>query len=72
MRASASELKRLEDLEVVIFDFDDTIIDTGTLEKMARMNAVEAMTESGLPLVLRTAKHYEKDNSRQTQLSESD
>jgi putative hydrolase of the HAD superfamily len=34
----------------VLFDIDDTLFDTATLAKMARMNAVKAMMESGLPI----------------------
>lgn len=34
----------------MLFDVDDTLFDTETLAKMARLNAVKAMIESGLPL----------------------
>ena len=34
----------------MLFDIDDTLFDTATLVKMARMNAVKAMIESGLPI----------------------
>ena len=37
-------------IKAVFFDIDDTLFDSTTLAKMARMNAVKAMIESGLPL----------------------
>lgn len=37
-------------VKAVIFDIDDTLFDSATLAKMARINAVKAMVESGLPL----------------------
>jgi putative hydrolase of the HAD superfamily len=45
-----SRLKELKGIKVVLFDIDDTLFDTATLAKMARMNAVKAMIESGLPI----------------------
>jgi putative hydrolase of the HAD superfamily len=38
----------LKGIKAVLFDIDDTLFDTATLAKMARMNAVKAMMESGL------------------------
>jgi len=43
-------LRVCKDIKAVLFDVDDTLFDTDTLAKMARMNAVKAMNESGLPL----------------------
>jgi putative hydrolase of the HAD superfamily len=40
----------LKGIKAVLFDIDDTLFDTGTLAKMARMKAVKAMMESGLPI----------------------
>jgi len=34
----------------VLFDIDDTLFDSSTLAKMARMNAIKAMIECGLPI----------------------
>ena len=38
----------MKGIKAVLFDIDDTLFDTTTLAKMARMNAVKAMMESGL------------------------
>jgi putative hydrolase of the HAD superfamily len=38
----------LKGIKAMLFDIDDTLFDTATLAKMARMNAVKAMMESGL------------------------
>jgi len=43
-------LKKLKSIKAVLFDIDDTLFDTATLVKMARMNAVKAMMESGLSI----------------------
>jgi putative hydrolase of the HAD superfamily len=43
-------LKGTKDIKAVLFDIDDTLFDSTTLAEMARMNAVKAMIESGLPL----------------------
>jgi putative hydrolase of the HAD superfamily len=43
-------MKLLRNIKAVLFDIDDTLFDTATLAKMARMNAVKAMVESGLPI----------------------
>jgi len=43
-------LKKLKSIKAVLFDIDDTLFDTATLAKMARMNAVKAMMESGLSI----------------------
>jgi putative hydrolase of the HAD superfamily len=43
-------LRNLEEIRAVLFDIDDTLFDSTTLAKMARMNAVKAMIESGLPI----------------------
>jgi putative hydrolase of the HAD superfamily len=43
-------LKILKCVKAVLFDIDDTLFDTTTLAKMARVNAVKAMVESGLPI----------------------
>lgn len=45
-----SRLKAMKDIKAVLFDIDDTLFDSTTLAKMARMNAVKAMIESGLPI----------------------
>lgn len=37
-------------IKAVLFDIDDTLFDSGTLAKMARMNAIKAMIECGLPI----------------------
>jgi putative hydrolase of the HAD superfamily len=37
-------------LRAVLFDVDDTLFDSTTLAAMARINAIKAMMESGLPL----------------------
>ena len=37
-------------IRAVLFDIDDTLFDSGTLAKMARMNAIKAMIECGLPI----------------------
>lgn len=34
----------------MFFDIDDTLFDSTTLAKMARINAVKAMIEVGLPI----------------------
>ena len=43
-------LKKLKSIKAVLFDIDDTLFDTATLAKMARVNAVKAMMESGLSI----------------------
>jgi putative hydrolase of the HAD superfamily len=43
-------LKNMKDINAVLFDIDDTLFDSTTLAKMARMNAVKAMIESGLSI----------------------
>jgi len=43
-------LKRQREIKAVLFDIDDTLFDSTTLAKMARMNAIKAMIECGLPI----------------------
>lgn len=45
-----TNLEDLKKIKAVLFDIDDTLFDSTTLVKMARINAVKAMIESGLPL----------------------
>jgi putative hydrolase of the HAD superfamily len=44
-------------IRAVIFDLDDTIIDTSRLAEMARRNAIENMIRHGLPVDFDTAYH---------------
>jgi putative hydrolase of the HAD superfamily len=43
-------LKGQKRVKAVLFDIDDTLFDSTTLAKMARMNAIRAMIECGLPI----------------------
>jgi len=43
-------LKEQKRIKAVLFDIDDTLFDSTTLAKMARMNAIKAMIECGLPI----------------------
>jgi putative hydrolase of the HAD superfamily len=43
-------LKGQKRIKAVLFDIDDTLFDSTTLAKMARMNAIKAMIECGLPI----------------------
>ena len=43
-------MKPSETIKAVLFDIDDTLFDSTTLAAMARINAIKAMMESGLPL----------------------
>ena len=43
-------MKRQREIKAVLFDIDDTLFDSTTLSKMARMNAIKAMIECGLPI----------------------
>lgn len=43
-------MKRQKEIKAIFFDVDDTLFDSTTLAKMARMNAVKAMIECGLPI----------------------
>jgi putative hydrolase of the HAD superfamily len=43
-------MRKRSKIKAVFFDIDDTLFDSTTLAKMARINAVKAMIEAGLPL----------------------
>jgi putative hydrolase of the HAD superfamily len=43
-------LKGQKRIKAVLFDIDDTLFDSTTLAKMARVNAIKAMIECGLPI----------------------
>jgi putative hydrolase of the HAD superfamily len=43
-------LKGQKRINAVLFDIDDTLFDSTTLAKMARMNAIKAMIDCGLPI----------------------
>jgi putative hydrolase of the HAD superfamily len=50
MLVNNSELERVKNIKAVFFDIDNTLFDSTTLAKMARINAIKAMIESGLPI----------------------
>ena len=45
----------------VLFDIDDTLYDTSLQLRMARLNAIKAMNEAGLPTDIETAYHVLED-----------
>jgi len=48
-------------IKCVLFDIDDTLYDTSLQMSMARLNAIKAMTEAGLPTDIETAYRVLED-----------
>ena len=48
-------------IKCVLFDIDDTLYDTSLQMSMARLNAIKAMSEAGLPTDIETAYRVLED-----------